>query len=202
MKKECMKKSKWMRIPFIDNDMEASTSGEIRDAKTKNIIKPYKRQGGYLQFAAMVNGKIKTTYVHRCVLAAHNPKDDYEKLDVHHKDHNPSNNRLDNLVWCTARENALYSLSDGRMEYSRIKASENARNQLKNGTHAFFNLTPEQHRKKYIVRESNYRINGSHPNKGRNGLRGTNCKMTEDKIKIVWNLHSKGYKMARIARER
>ncbi len=196
-----MKNKKWKQIPFMDIFMEASISGEIRDGVTKNKICIYKRKSGYEQFSALVNGKLKTVYVHRCVLAAHNPIDGYEKLDVHHKDHNPSNNKLNNLVWCTPRENAIYSLIDGRMEYYKLKASENAKNQLKNGTHAFFNLTPEQHRLKYINRSKNYKEKNNHPNKGRTGLLGTNVKLTKDKIELINKLHKQGWNMAKIARE-
>lgn len=193
-----MKKKKWMRVPFIDNYIEASTSGKIRDGETKNIIQVYKRKAGYEQFAAKINGEIKTTYVHRCVLAAHGIIDGYENLDVHHKDHNPSNNKLSNLVWCTPRQNALYSLEDGRLEYSKQKASENARNQLKNGTHAFFNLTPEQHRLKYINRSNNYKKNGNHFNKGKFGFKGTNVKMTIEKLELIKNMFANKKKIREV----
>ena len=92
-------------------------------------------------------------------------------------------------------------LADGRMEYSKLKASENARNQLKNGTHAFFNLTPEQHRLKYINRSKNYADKKNHFNLGRTGLKATNVKMTKEKIIIIKELHNNGWNMAKIAKE-
>lgn len=195
-----MSKRIWKAIPFIDIPMEASVNGKIRDKATKNVIQVYRRKSGYEQFSAFVNDRLKTVYVHRCVLAAHKPIEGYDKMDVHHKDHNPSNNKLSNLVWCTTRENALYSLYDGRLEYSKIRASENAKNQLKNGTHAFFNLTEDQHRLKYINRSKNYKANGNHPNKGRFGLNGTNVKLTKEKIIEIKERVSKGEMKTKIAK--
>lgn len=192
---------KWARIPFVDLFLEASDKeGKIRCGITKKPIKIYTRTNKYQHFSTFVNDKSKTVYVHRCVLSAHAPIEGYKKLQVHHKDHNPENNNLSNLVWCTASENLLYSLKDGRLEYSKQKASENSRNQLRKGTHAFFNLTPEQHKLKYINRSNNYQINKTHHNKGRNGLNATNVKLTQDKIKKIMELHESGMNMSNIAK--
>lgn len=195
-----MSSEKWKPIPFIDTKMEASTLGRIRDGVTKNLIQVYRRKSGYEQFFAFVNGKLKTTYVHRCVLSAHGAVNGYENLDVHHKDHNPSNNKLINLVWCTPRENALYSLADGRMELSKKAASESAKSRIKDGTHPFFNLTEDQHKSKYITRSLNYKIKGNHPNKGKVGLKGTNCKLTMELIMQIRDRHKKGEYAVRIAK--
>lgn len=192
---------KWAKIPFVDLFLEASDKGgKIRCGITKKPIKYYTRKNKYQYFTTLVDDKQKTTYVHRCVLSAHNPIEGYDKLQVHHKDHNPENNNLSNLVWCTASENLLYSLKDGRLEYSKQKASENARNQLKKGTHAFFNLTDEQHRLKYINRSKNFKDKGNHPNKGRFGLKGTNVKLTVELIKTIKERASNGEHKAKIAR--
>ena len=189
---------KWNKIPFTDDFLEASTLGRIRDGKTKNIITVHGRT--YKRFPTLVNGKIRSTAVHRCVLSAHGVIDGYEKLQVHHKDHNPSNNKLTNLVWCTASENLLYSLKDGRLEFSKQTASKNAKNQIKRGTHAFYNLTEEQHRLKYINRSKNFKENGNHPNKGKFGLKGTNCKLTLELVNQIRERHKNGEYAVRIAK--
>ncbi len=137
----------WKEIPFTSFYLEASNLGVIRHADTKKEVKVNSNSRGYKYISTYVNWKMKTVYVHRCVLAAHGIVEGYENLHIHHKDHNPSNNHLDNLVWCTPSENLIYSLNDGRLEYSKQKASENAKNQLEKGTHAFFNLTEEQQAK-------------------------------------------------------
>lgn len=192
---------KWAKIPFVDIFLEASDKrGKIRFGDTQKEVKHYTRGNRYQHFSALVNGAKKTVYVHRCVLSAHKPIEGYESLQVHHKDHNPENNNLSNLVWCTPSENLLYSLNDGRLEYSKLKASENARNQLRKGTHAFFNLTEEQHRLKYINRSKNYKEKGNHPNKGRTGLKGTNCKLTIELINQIKERHKNGEYAVRIAR--
>lgn len=53
-------------------------------------------------------------YVHRIIAVAFIAKPEhlkdvhYEELEVNHKDGNKSNNRIDNLEWCTPSENAQH----------------------------------------------------------------------------------------------
>lgn len=52
-----------------------------------------------------INGVTKHYYVGRVVLMAFNPIDNYENMEVDHKDGNPDNNLLSNLEWVTHDEN-------------------------------------------------------------------------------------------------
>lgn len=54
------------------------------------------------------DGKHNYTLVHRIVLMTFNPVDGMDKLEVNHKDECKTNNRLDNLEWCTSKENCNY----------------------------------------------------------------------------------------------
>jgi len=197
-----MSKQLWNKIPFTDLFLEASTWGRIRNGVTKKNIKIYTRKdSGYRYFSTYVNEKIKTTYVHRCVMAAHNPINGYEKLDVNHIDFNPSNNKISNLEWCTESENMQHSIRNGRWENAKKIISKYSKERLKNGTHIFQNLTSEQHKKKYITRSNNYKNNGNHPNKGRFGLKGTNCKLTPELVQLIRDRHKNGEYSVRIAKD-
>jgi len=74
---------------------------ELRKEKTK---------GGYLRVTLYKNGKPKHFLIHRLVAQAFipNPKN---LPEVNHIDNNPVNNRVENLAWCTAKENSRWSKS-------------------------------------------------------------------------------------------
>ena len=64
-------------------------------------------------------------YVHRLVASAfilrpeHLSDVPYEELQVNHKDGNKSNNRVDNLEWCTNRENVQHTYD--KMNHKNIR---------------------------------------------------------------------------------
>jgi formate dehydrogenase assembly factor FdhD len=67
---------------------------------------------GYKSVVMTINGKQYTALVHRLVAQAFipNPKN---LPQVNHKDGNKSNNRVENLEWCTPKENAQHALRTG-----------------------------------------------------------------------------------------
>lgn len=93
-------------------------SGTIKIREKK--IKPLKNNG-YHKCLLIKNGKRKYTGVHRLVADAFidNPKN---KRVVHHKNHNRSDNRVENLEWVTYKENIQYASKAGRMK--RTKKSD------------------------------------------------------------------------------
>ena len=66
----------------------------------KTIMKPSQ----YYKVILYKNGKAKNFFVHRLVAEAFIPNPD-NLPQVNHIDHNPFNNRADNLEWCTAKYN-------------------------------------------------------------------------------------------------
>ena len=94
-------------IPEYSKSYKISTLGNIRSEKTKNIMKPYPRNG-YLSVGLYSNSKRKNYKIHRLVAITFltNPNN----LEVvNHKDGNKINNCLENLEWVTLSENAQHS---------------------------------------------------------------------------------------------
>ena len=102
--------------PFV----EANQFGEIRtkdravigkDGKKYHIkgrvLKQQQNKDGYMYVHLQVNGKQIFLFVHRIVLACFraNPGN---LSEVNHIDCDPTNNRLDNLEWCTHEYNITY----------------------------------------------------------------------------------------------
>lgn len=86
---------------------DVSTCGRIKNNKTGNIIKPDKEEKGYRRLTIRVKGKRKHYAVHRLVALAFIPNPE-NKPQIDHIDGDKSNNRADNLRWCTNKENSMW----------------------------------------------------------------------------------------------
>ena len=92
---------------------EVSNFGQVRNKKTKNIMKPnYSNCGKYAQVHLRigvpgVNGK--TAYVHRLVAEEFLDPPTKENLVIDHKDRNTQNNYYKNLHWVSQKQNRANS---------------------------------------------------------------------------------------------
>lgn len=68
-------------------------------------IKTFIKENGYLSVGLQKNKKRFHNYVHVLMMRTFNPAPNMKKLEVNHIDHNKLNNNLDNLEWCTHKEN-------------------------------------------------------------------------------------------------
>ena len=76
------------------------------------------KKWGYLRVHLSRDGKNKKELVHRLVALAFIPNPNNYEV-VNHKDQNPSNNRMENLEWCTVQYNNTYGDKIKRM-YKQI----------------------------------------------------------------------------------
>jgi hypothetical protein len=108
----------WKDIPNYEGYYQASNSGNIRGVdrvivnslgRTKTIngetIKPTIGKDGYLKLNLGKGGKKATFRVHRLVMMAFHG---YSDLVVDHINNNILDNRLQNLRYCTVRENVSF----------------------------------------------------------------------------------------------
>lgn len=114
----------WKRV-IEENigEYEVSNMGNVRNAITGRVLKPFSNTFGYQQveltkYEGSTNKKLKKKIflVHRLVakvfIENDNPTDN---IIINHKDENPKNNRVDNLEWCTAKYNANYGTRTKRI---------------------------------------------------------------------------------------
>lgn len=107
----------WKDIQGYEGLYKISNKGEIKNAKTNNILKQYLSNRGYLRVTLFKKSKPKKFTVHRLV-AENFIKNNYiqkeiSELQINHKDGNRSNNNVENLEWCTAQENTYHALKNG-----------------------------------------------------------------------------------------
>lgn len=82
--------------------------GIIKNIISKKEYKGTKCSRGYLRVDVSINGKRNIIYPHRAVAETFIPNPD-NKPQVNHKNGIKSDNRLENLEWCTAKENSKHA---------------------------------------------------------------------------------------------
>lgn len=85
----------------------------LRTGKEK-IMKNYKDRGGYLKVDLHKEGKIKKYYIHRLVASAFIPNPN-NLPQVNHRNEIKTDNRVENIEWCTAQYNTNYGTRIERM---------------------------------------------------------------------------------------
>ena len=105
----------WAPIPGYEGLYEASSEGEIRSVARRNtrggILAQRTHRNGRKIVSLSRNGVVTTHNVHRLVAAAF--LGDPEGRQVCHNDGDPSHNRLANLRYGTASDNAQDALQHG-----------------------------------------------------------------------------------------
>lgn len=103
----------WKDIDGYNGAYQVSNLGRVRHIQT-NILKadyrPTRKEYAYAQARISIRGKHYS--IHRLVAQTFipNPK----KLpQVNHKDGNTRNNRVENLEWCTAKDNTKHAIETG-----------------------------------------------------------------------------------------
>lgn len=112
--------ARWVDIPGYESAYEVSDEGQVRskarDVETRNRFGVFLRhypaklktlqvdKDGYLTVGLCHGGKQKTHRVNRLVLSAF-VKEASVGAEACHRDHDKTNNSLDNLCWGTRQEN-------------------------------------------------------------------------------------------------
>lgn len=107
----------WKEIPGCPG-YEVSDRGKVRNTNyhrqgvAKEIAMTSKGFGGYLSVHLSVEGKAVTKRVHRLVAEAFIPNPEAKK-QINHIDGDKLNNNVENLEWCSPKENAEHASRTG-----------------------------------------------------------------------------------------
>lgn len=101
-----MKNEEWVRID--DTNYAVSSCGRVKNIKYNRILFGYVSLRGYPQVELMINKKRKHYQVHRLVAKAFVPNLD-NKPCVNHKNGNTCDNCMNNLEWCSEKENTRHA---------------------------------------------------------------------------------------------
>lgn len=112
--------SNWGRIKSLArtvykdyrNSKTAVIKGIAKCNKPDIIMSLFKNDHGYYSVMLTKNHKKKNHKVHQLVAKAFIPNPENKEM-INHIDCNRLNNRVENLEWCTNRENQLHAIAHG-----------------------------------------------------------------------------------------
>lgn len=120
----CLKKDIKQMCYFIDEQWIDITDNEVKNIKPIYMISNYGRiynkqnksmlylqisYNGYINaFVKSINNNYINISIHRTMMKCFRPLNNYNNMEVNHKDCNSFNNSLNNLEWLTSYENEHY----------------------------------------------------------------------------------------------
>lgn len=106
----------WRPIKGFNGKYYASNKGRIKSNPVRQegrILKPGTQSKGYQTVYLYLPVKPKkgvSLTVHRIILETFGPKPTAEQTEINHKDMDKTNNCIDNLEWCTSKQNHTHAV--------------------------------------------------------------------------------------------
>lgn len=94
--------------------------GRVWSYKRQKFLRPRAQNNGYLTVALCKEGKPKNYLLHRLVCEAFNDNPN-NYLEVNHLSEDKTDNRAENLVWTTRRDNINYGTRNERISKALCK---------------------------------------------------------------------------------
>ena len=120
----------WKDIEGYDGEYQVSNLGRIKSFKmkfgkqpTETIMMLQPEQSGYMRVCLVKNKKPKCVPVHRIVAEAFIPNTENKPV-IDHINGNRTDNRVENLRWCTHSENSQ-NTKYGSARWNSIKVKDN-----------------------------------------------------------------------------
>lgn len=112
----------WKDIPDYEGHYQVSNLGNVRSLNYREtgVVKTLKTtlSAGYPRVMLSKNGSVRGFHVHRLVGIAFIPNPHGYDC-INHKDESRTNNRVENLEWCTKAYNNTYGTSQTRRAITR-----------------------------------------------------------------------------------
>lgn len=91
--------------------LKINKDGDLYSLISKKILKPHKMPNGYIAYSIMLNHprRTRTEYLHRLLAETFIPNPE-NKATINHINGDKSDNRLENLEWCTQSENNIHAI--------------------------------------------------------------------------------------------
>ncbi len=116
----------WKDVVGYEGLYEVSNKGRVKTfVRQHKILKTPLNQHGYPYTGLTKDGKHNTYLVHRLVAIAFLPNNDHDKIFVNHIDGNKANSNVENLEWCTVKENNNHAVQNGLKTYENAKGEGN-----------------------------------------------------------------------------
>lgn len=113
-------------VGFEDHFM-VSPDGQVFSKRSNRLLKRVVSGTGYYTIPSRIGGrkgKCVCIKVHRAVAEAFTPNPTGKPF-VNHLDGDKLNNSVNNLEWCTAKENAIHAVETGLANYDSISGESN-----------------------------------------------------------------------------
>lgn len=94
----------WKDIQGYEGYYQVSTQGRVRNSRRGKILGASKQGSGYIQTMLSKNAVRSYPLVHRIVAQTFIPNPE-NKPQINHKNGDKTDNRVENLEWCTMSEN-------------------------------------------------------------------------------------------------
>ena len=120
----------WKDIPGYEGLYQVSNLGRVKSLRFRNnicdkekehIMTLNKKDNEYLYVSLSKNGIKRNKYVHRLVATCFIPNTNNYEI-VNHIDYNVENNSVDNLEWCSQKQNVKHSIQ----KYYKKKTKTNS----------------------------------------------------------------------------
>ena len=125
---------KWKEIPGYDGKYEVSTHGNVRCVNYRNsgmskVMKMHLTKHNYYMITLRQGGKNVNRSVHRLVALTWiaNPNN---LPEIDHINSNPSDNRVENLRWCTKEDNLSNPATKEKRQNTKVKSKPYSKNPL------------------------------------------------------------------------